>query len=419
MTYRVKNIVVCLDGTGNQIEENISNVLKLYRSLDKGDTREPRQVVFYDQGVGTIGQKGTWGVLSQKAASIWSLATGHGLDDNVLRAYTFIAQNFCQGQVRDADGLVSDQFDRIYIFGYSRGAHTARVLAAFIYHIGILKPEQLNLAGAALTAYKRDGSKTGETEVSAFRRITQAPSVPIEFLGVWDTVSSMIVPREDRFLIPTIEKLPNTRSNPGVRVFRHAMAIDEARYMFRLDPWDEGQEFKYNVHASGERKDQDCQQVWFAGYHGDVGGGNPRKTSGASQYPLCWMIKEAMIHGLRFNPRTVDYVAQGILYTATTEYAYPKPDPLAKLHSSIRSAWTLLEVFPKLARFRETGGKKKRLALLGVYLPWWEKRAIPEGANIHQSVIDRKSNSDYSPANFPDKFQTVAHDGRPAADWLD
>lgn len=418
MAYRVKNIVVCLDGTGNQIEENISNVLKLYRSLDKGEAREPRQVVFYDQGVGTIGQKGTWGVLSQKAASIWSLATGHGLDDNVLRAYTFIARNFCQGEVAGEDGLVSKQFDRIYIFGYSRGAHTARVLAALIYNIGMLRPEQLNLAGAALTAYKRAGSKTGETEVSAFRRITQAPSVPIEFVGVWDTVSSMIVPRTDRFLIPTIEKLPNTRSNPGVRVFRHAMAIDEERYMFRLDTWDEGQEFKYNIHASGERQDQDCQQVWFAGYHGDVGGGNPREASGASQYPLCWMIKEAMVNHLRFNPRTVDYVAQGIPYGATTEYMYPKPDPQAKLHSSRRSAWALLEVFPKLARFRETGAKKKRPALLGLYLPLWEKRTIPEGAKIHQSAIDRMSNSVYRPANFPDRYVTIAHDGRPASKWL-
>ena len=160
MDYRAKNIVVCLDGTGNQIEENISNVLKLYRALDKPIGAEANQIVFYDQGVGTIGQTNTWGVLRQKFTAVWGLATGLGLDDNVLRAYDFIVRHFREERVKGEDGQTRTVRDRICIFGYSRGAHTARVLAAFIHNIGILKPEQLHLSGAALTAYKRANART-------------------------------------------------------------------------------------------------------------------------------------------------------------------------------------------------------------------------------------------------------------------
>jgi uncharacterized protein (DUF2235 family) len=417
MTYKPRNLVVCLDGTGNQIEENISNVLKLYRALDKS-TSNDGQIAFYDQGVGTIGQLNTWGVLSQKAATVWGLATGHGLDRNVLRAYDFLARNYREGKVTGTDVEETLERDRIFIFGYSRGAHTARVLAAFLYNIGLLRPEQLNLAGAALTAYKRANEKRGVSEIDEFRRITQTPIIAIDFIGAWDTVSSMIVPRPDRFLVPTIEKLRNTRTNPGVHVFRHAMAIDEARYMFRLDHWDEGQTFKPNTHSTGDREEQDCEQVWFAGYHGDVGGGNARASSGASQFSLCWMIREAMLHGLKFNPRMVDYVAGRTPYTATTAYLYPAADSQAKLHSSKRSAWTLLEYLPKLSRFRELEGKSRRKSVLGLYLPRWEPRTIPEGAKIHASAIERKESvPDYRPKNFPVRYIQVPHDSRPAREW--
>ena len=137
----MRNLVVCCDGTGNEISENISNVLKLYRMLRKTDKTTPRQVVFYDPGVGTLGRPDPWTKLKQDAATVFGLITGYGLDHNILRAYSFLAENYEDG-------------DRIFLFGFSRGAYTVRVLAGMIHKVGLLSPEQRNLAGAALAAYK-------------------------------------------------------------------------------------------------------------------------------------------------------------------------------------------------------------------------------------------------------------------------
>src|SRR6201999_94636 len=83
-----KNIVICCDGTGNEINTTISNVLKLYRMLDK----DSEQHVYYHPGVGTIGLQSTWGRIKQEANAILSLATGKGLDEDTLAAYRFLCK---------------------------------------------------------------------------------------------------------------------------------------------------------------------------------------------------------------------------------------------------------------------------------------------------------------------------------------
>src|SRR5882757_9498832 len=138
----MKNIVVCCDGTGNEISENISNVLKLYRTLRKTEKTEPLQTVFYDPGVGTLARPDPWRKVKQDAVAILGLATGYGLDENVLSAYRFLITHY-------------EDCDDIYLFGFSRGAYTARVLAALLHKIGLLSPQQLNLTDAALAAYKQ------------------------------------------------------------------------------------------------------------------------------------------------------------------------------------------------------------------------------------------------------------------------
>jgi uncharacterized protein (DUF2235 family) len=84
-----KKIVICCDGTGNEIEGNLSNVLKLYRIV----RRDEEQHVYYDPGIGTLGQRDEWSRFKQNAKGVLGLATGYGLDDNVLDAYRFLAQN--------------------------------------------------------------------------------------------------------------------------------------------------------------------------------------------------------------------------------------------------------------------------------------------------------------------------------------
>src|SRR4051812_15994323 len=89
-----RNIVVCCDGTGNEISENISNVLKLYRCLRKTEKTTPRQLVFYDPGVGTLARPNPWRKLQQDFMAIMGLATGYGLDDKVLQSYQFLVHTW-------------------------------------------------------------------------------------------------------------------------------------------------------------------------------------------------------------------------------------------------------------------------------------------------------------------------------------
>lgn len=413
----MKNIVVCCDGTGNEISENISNVLKLYRVLRKTGKTQPRQVVFYDPGVGTLAKPDPWTKLKQDAIAVLGLATGYGLDDNVIAAYEFLIKEYEEG-------------DEIYLFGFSRGAYTVRVLAGLVHRIGLLSPQQINLAGAALTAYKQVESTPGPVQLSPptdtsdsfgdadqpvpltrddrasqFARIVSARWPTIKFLGVWDTVASVIVPRPDRCYVFSLQTLANTRNNPSIRVFRQAIAIDERRRMFRLDPWDEPQMFMHNrFSATNNAESQDAQQVWFSGVHADIGGGYPEEESGLSKFPLIWMIEEAVKHGLAVDPRTVHQLAWGVQRKGSP-FSYVPPDIMRDPHNSMSNVWRLLEWWPKSEKYKEWSARK---SVLGHYLPKAEPRFIPPGAFIHQSVIDRMAAvPNYIPVNFPEVFTVV------------
>lgn len=405
--YVQKNIVICLDGTGNQIEADVSNVLKFYRCLDKNGRGDTGQVVYYDQGVGTLGLSRAWTGVSQSARKLLGLVTGYGLDDQVLGAYRFLIQQYAEGRPSrssmtsepegDEDRL-GLQRDRIFIFGYSRGAYSARVLAALIHNLGVLSVEQAHLAPAALTAYKRLHSETDLDQVGEFNRITQPRRPPIYFLGLWDTVASMIVPRRDRLYFPSLQELWETRRNPGVATFREAASIDEARRMFRLEPWEEGQTFQRSPWSSSKRP-QDAQRVWFPGHHGDVGGGNPREASGLSQYPLCWMIGEAHEAGAIFNRNTVNYVALGGDWAGRARYRYPEPDPSAPAHDSKATPWALLEYLPGRVQRREWKGRR---SFFGLYSPRWEPRVIAESGAVHAVAQQRSQTTpSYAPRNLP------------------
>src|ERR1700722_8488940 len=124
----MKKLVVCCDGTGNQVSEAISNVLKFYRTLRKTDKAGPLQLIYYDPGIGTLALPDPWTRFRQDAINALSLATGYGLNDRVLAAYRFLITHYEEG-------------DDIYLFGFSRGAYTVRVLAALLHRIGVLSPQ--------------------------------------------------------------------------------------------------------------------------------------------------------------------------------------------------------------------------------------------------------------------------------------
>ncbi len=387
-----KNIVICCDGTGNEIKSTLSNVLKLYRVLEKDEN----QRVYYHPGVGTIGLQSTWGRFKQQVRGVFGLATGDGLDEDTLGAYRFLCETYESG-------------DRVWLFGFSRGAYTVRVLAAFVHVIGLLRPDQSNLAGYALSAYKNASASNQRAEGKAdafldeawrFSHVAGGYLIPIEFIGVWDTVASIIVPRQDK-LLPDLQTLVFTRTNPSVRKFRQAISIDERRALFRLNRWIEPQKYRSDPFDPSTAVDQDIRQVWFAGAHGDVGGARPEEQSGLSKFPLLWMIEQAQTAGLRVDRSMVDHLGWGKPRPGST-HQYVAPDPTAQLQVSLKGAWWILEWLPKREKWREWSDRK---AFLGWYLPLGEPRLIPEGAILHRSVIDRRTKIEtYRPINMPASY---------------
>src|SRR3546814_12795187 len=120
-----------------------------------------------------------------------------------------------------------------------------------------------------------------------------------------DLIRAVLVPRSDRMWIPSLETLPYTRNNPSVRIFRHAMALDERRRMFRLAEWEQPQPFVPVRFRPKEWAPQDIEQRWFSGVHSDIGGGSPEKESGLSKIPLIWMIEDrkSVVSGKRLSVR--------------------------------------------------------------------------------------------------------------------
>jgi uncharacterized protein (DUF2235 family) len=412
----MRNIVICRDGTGNEISENISNVLKLYRCLRKTEKTQPRQLVFYDPGVGTLARQNAWKKAVQDASAIFGLATGYGLDDNVLDCYEFIVDNYEHG-------------DAIYLFGFSRGAYTVRVLAGLIHKVGLIAKQQVHLAGPGLTAYKQFSSDTprpdGGLDLSQFTdggavapgpgskddqaaqyaRILSVKWPTIKFVGVWDTVASIIVPRPDRLYWPSLQVLAFVKHNPSIEIFRQAISIDERRRLFRLQRWDEGGKFWPSRFAPKDKwKDQDSLQVWFAGVHADIGGGYPEVQSGLSKYPLLWMIEEAVTCGLKVDRRTVNQLGWG-RQRKNSPFSYVKPDVMAAPHDSMTAGWRVLEYVPKKDKYKEWPERK---SALGFYIPAAEPRVIPEDAFIHQSALGKiAQDANYRPGNIPAKYQTI------------
>ena len=301
----------------------------------------------------------------------------------MLEAYQFLVENY------DRVGR-----DRIYIFGFSRGAYTARVLAGFIHAFGMMEKRNLNLLSYAFRAYKRinEDKESSFDEIRLYERTLQTDKTPIQCLGLFDTVASLI--EWHRFL-PRLKSFEYTEQNPSVISVRHAVAIDEFRTMFRPTLWPKDTMFLKNREDLESTTPQDVKEVWFSGVHGDVGGGYPEADSGLAKIPLHWMIDETQTEGLIFRSELVNSLVHG----AREDRDYVGCDHLAKAHKSMTRLWAILEFLPSRKRKHS-----KRTSIAGLALPLFERRYIPEGATLHQSVQDRIDESDYAPTNLPDSY---------------
>jgi uncharacterized protein (DUF2235 family) len=372
-----KNIVILLDGTSNEISTDRTNILRLYGTLKKNN----EQLVFYHPGVGTFGAEGAWSHFWRKAVEIWGMVTGWGLDANVKEAYRFLVENY----ERDSSG----ERDRIYIFGFSRGAYSARVLAGFLHAFGLMETRNLNLLDYAYRAYKRIGA-SGDAgafaEMRLFERVIRPDRPPIYFLGLFDTVASVI---ESGPRLPRLKKHAHSSENSSIQVVRHAVAISERRRMFQPQLWAEGQIFSPNRFNANDGIIQDFKEVWFFGAHADIGGGYPEAEAALAKIPLHWMIEETKEIGLLYKTRTVNELVLGKVANGR----YVAPDSNADEHDSMSLGWRVLEFLP-----RRKPEASNRRDLLGWIILRQVARQIPAGARVHISV----SEGGRTPENLPE-----------------
>lgn len=308
-----RNLVLCCDGTSNQFAKDRTNVIKLFHALVKD---EDRQAVYYHPGIGTRAPTGIGTRVGGALARVAGLAFGYRLQDDIVDAYNFLMNNYRDG-------------DQVYIFGFSRGAYTARVVTAMLHLYGLAMPGNDPLVPYAVRmlwalAKAAPGAEFAEREQLAkdFKGTICGRECRTRFLGVWDTVNSV-------GWIGSPLTVPYSRNNPDVAIVRHAKALDERRGFFRV-----------NWFAADDRRD--VTEVWFPGTHCDVGGGFPETESGMSKYPLEWMALEAAKAGLLLDAPRLNEV----LGRRGGQYA--PPSPTARLHLGMRPRlWALAEFVPK------------------------------------------------------------------------
>ncbi|GJE99327.1 DUF2235 domain-containing protein [Phanerochaete sordida] len=203
-----RTLVLCFDGTSNQYDGNNTNIVKFYSLLKKDSTDE--QLCYYQPGIGTYFQPGVVQPLFQWGAKMLDEAIAWYLDAHVRGGYTFLMQNYRPG-------------DKICIFGFSRGAYTARALAGMLHKIGLLPKDNPEQLPAAYKLFKNCDEDSREL-AAGFKR-TFCRSVLVEFMGVWDTVASVGLLRS--------KTLPFTTTNTTIKTFRHALSLDERRCKFQ------------------------------------------------------------------------------------------------------------------------------------------------------------------------------------------
>jgi uncharacterized protein (DUF2235 family) len=358
-----KNIVICCDGTGNEFGRSNSNVVKLYSVLERSQS----QIAYYHPGVGTMGSRNALSQLGKMWTRVIGLAFGYGLSDNIADAYQFLMQTF-------------EPSDSIFVFGFSRGAYTARALCGMLHCVGLLTEGNGGLIPYAIRILK---SKKLDFSTAAAFKETFSRNCTVRFVGAWDTVSSV-------GWVYDAVRFPFTKAaaNPSMRIIRHAVSIDERRGFFRQ-----------NLFGDPHDATQDVQEVWFTGVHSDVGGSYPETESQLSKLALRWMLCEAELAGLRLDQQRMS----DVLGQATH---YVQPDPLTlNQHESLRGAWWIAEFWPKIVHAKTVRGTWKK----SIHVNLGRRRWIAANSLIHQSVEKRLQSPalDYRPANLPEARGTA------------
>ncbi|KAF8073979.1 hypothetical protein FPV67DRAFT_1739295 [Lyophyllum atratum] len=387
VTKAGRTLILCFDGTSGEYDGDNTNIVKLFALLKKDDFNQ--QLCYYQPGIGTWFNPGVVAPIFLWGAKIMDEAFAWYLDAHVIEGYKFLMNNYRVG-------------DKICIFGFSRGAYTARALAGALHKIGLLPRENEQQIPFAYKLYKRE-DKDG-LKLSAGFKQTFCQDVKIDFMGVWDTVSSVGVIMG--------RTLPFTNSNKTIKTFRHALALDEHRGRFRpnnyhrpapddtaaaLDP-----EHGSPVVSSGksdtaqlvspkrsglfsrmfkrplkifldpveeEGEDTDVLEVWFSGCHSDVGGGavDDAEKHSLANISLRWMVQEVQRArcGILFDDYALERASISRLMFADTplevspgEAELDLGDALQPIHDQLKEnvLWWLLEIIPLTYSWQDDKG---------------------------------------------------------------
>ena len=293
-----KRIVYCADGTW-QAPVNNTNVYRLYKAL----LMSADQVTYYDDGVGAD---------ASGLSHILEGAFGQGLFQKIQDGYTKIAHAFESG-------------DEIYLFGFSRGAYTARSLAGMIANCGLPTGTfSDNCVAQAFAAYR---DPVNRASILAGLGPCGLGDATIRMIGVWDTVGALGIPAILGGIDDKIYGFLDTGLHPDVKNAYHCLAIDEQRPQFPATLW-----------TSTPAPGQTIEQVWFSGTHGDVGGGTTAAGGVDAGTQLCditlgWMAAKAQALGLTMDPAVAAQFA-----TLPSQYAL----------DAIHQTWTPLDGPPHL-----------------------------------------------------------------------
>ncbi|RAH83187.1 sporulation associated protein [Aspergillus japonicus CBS 114.51] len=408
-----QELVLCFDGTGNtfRVDGGESNILKIFRMLDR--SKENRSGIGTDITPGTFANVAFRPFSNLPASKVIDQALATSFDQHVIGGYRFLARRWRPGS-------------HIYLFGFSRGAYTARFLNEMLDFVGLISADNEELIPFVWQAFLSWKYAHGEREARQadnFLRLcrdTMCRSVGlVHFLGLFDTVNSVAEFNKD--------VLKDMETMPRPRYMRHAVSIDEKRIKFqpvlferlrgahakkgRVSTWAERAEQQFWGVPLSPVLDTDFEEVYFAGDHSDVGGGHPPAYSGegarawpVSQIPLMWMVQEATHVGLTFDP--VQLQELGCYLLMEFDPAIVHMAERAPLHDSLEYDsgkgvetlfWRLLECLPmKRPKVNRDGSVKQTRWHVGGL-----RRPLPDGARIHASVIHRlQQDPEYRPYNL-------------------
>jgi uncharacterized protein (DUF2235 family) len=354
----MKRLVFCFDGTWNKLDAQYpTNVVLTAESVLPLTRENVAQVIFYDEGVGT-----------SKFESLSGGMFGAGLVRNMADGYRFLIFNYSPG-------------DEVYVFGFSRGAYTARSFVGLLRTSGILLRGYASKVNEAIELYRRrDITPEFNEEVLCFRRDNSpdicvtpdeqqwreklgipsqtTPRLQVRYLGVWDTVGALGIPSRFAIAGPLDKKFEfhDTSLSAFVLSARHAVAIDERRKDFVPTLWDNTDALNEERGIDPTAPDAPYQQRWFPGVHSSVGGGGERR--GLSDQSLDWILDGALSAGLVLDPQSssrifelkpdyTEYIEnsteQSLYYRIANKIAaadrLPGPGTIHEVSTSARRRW--------------------------------------------------------------------------------